>query len=70
MDTTCSYLHPSDAELSSVIKMKMQLPVISLVAGDHPPQRNQAFLPKSDIGNAVAKVLQGYDWNLVPLANR
>ena len=29
-----------------------------------------ANLPKSDIGNAVAKVLQGYDWSLVPLANR
>jgi len=27
-------------------------------------------LPKTDIGNAVAKVLQGYDWSLVPLANR
>lgn len=27
-------------------------------------------LPKTDIGNAVAKVLQGYDWSLVPLASR
>ena len=75
----CSY-RPTDAELTSVIKMKMSLPVISsallsegnskaasmiqLVHQQHP------YLPKSDIGNAVAKVLQGYDWSLVPLASR
>jgi hypothetical protein len=33
-------------------------------------QLAQQHLPKSDIGNAVAKVLQGYDWSLVPLASR
>lgn len=79
----CSYQHPSDAELASVIKMKMSLPVVvSSSAGNsslhHPHGANRAssimqlaqqHLPKSDIGNAVAKVLQGYDWNLVPLAS-
>ena len=47
--------HPSDAELASAL---------------HISASQLAHLPKSDIGNAVAKVLQGYDWSLVPLANR
>lgn len=79
---TCSYQHPSDAELASVIKMKMSLPVISSATASsslhHHHSSNRAsimqlaqqHLPKSDIGNAVAKVLQGYDWSLVPLASR
>ena len=79
---TCSYQHPSDAELASVIKMKMSLPVISSATASsslhqhHSSNRAsimqlaQQHLPKSDIGNAVAKVLQGYDWSLVPLASR
>lgn len=81
---TCSYQHPSDAELASVIKMKMSLPVISSASTSsslHHHHGNRAasmmqlaqqhgHLPKSDIGNAVAKVLQGYDWSLVPLASR
>ena len=78
----CSY-RPTDAELTSVIKMKMSLPVISsALLGDHQGNSSKAasmiqlvhqqhpYLPKSDIGNAVAKVLQGYDWSLVPLASR
>lgn len=77
---TCSYQHPSDAELASVIKMKMSLPVISAATASSLSHGNnraasmmqlaQQHLPKSDIGNAVAKVLQGYDWSLVPLASR
>ena len=79
---TCSYQHPSDAELASVIKMKMSLPVISSATASsslhqhHSSNRAsimqlaEQHLPKSDIGNAVAKVLQGYDWSLVPLASR
>ena len=76
---TCSYQHPSDAELASVIKMKMSLPVISSATASslhhhHGNSRTSSammqHLPKSDIGNAVAKVLQGYDWSLVPLASR
>lgn len=83
---TCTYQHPSDAELASVIKMKMSLPVISSASTSsslhhhHGNSRAAAsmmhlaqqhgHLPKSDIGNAVAKVLQGYDWSLVPLASR
>lgn len=91
----CSSYRPTDAELTSVIKMKMSLPVIAsaLLAGDHHQGGNggggvgghskaassamiqlvhqqHPYLPKSDIGNAVAKVLQGYDWSLVPLASR
>jgi len=87
----CSSYRPTDAELTSVIKMKMSLPVISsaLLAGDHHQggggggghskatssmiqlvHQQHPYLPKSDIGNAVAKVLQGYDWSLVPLASR
>ena len=67
-----SHQHPSDAELASVIKMKMNIPVIcsmSKVSAGH-PKYPQSSSGKSDIGNAVAKVLQGYDWSLVPLASR
>lgn len=63
----CSgFYHPSDAELAAAIKMKVHLPPVSV----SPSAAVLARVPQSDIGDTVAKLLQGYDWSLVPLANR